>query len=436
VLLFTARVTQERYYGSINRDFLLKFRLVSPGYIFRKNCLQPLQLSAFTLVSPLGAGTEATLNALHAGQSGLAHCDFLDVDLDTYVGRVNGLEDLPVRSDLAAYDCRNNRLAQLGLEQDNFTEAVAVARQRYGRERIGVFLGTSTSGILDTELAYRQRNPETGALPESFNYEGSHSCYSVADYVQRVLDLAGPAMVVSTACSSSAKVFGTAARMIQAGLCDAAIVGGVDSLCLTTLYGFNSLGLVSSRPCRPYDAERDGISIGEAAGFVLLEKTAAKIDPDSVMLLGIGESSDAYHMSTPHPEGAGALLAIQAALHSAGLTSGDIDYINLHGTGTKSNDAAEDQAVFNVFGGNTPCSSTKGATGHMLGAAGVSEAIISALCLQHGFMPGGLNTEHIDPALKSAYLLKNKQQKVNFVLSNSFGFGGNNCSLILGRVSR
>jgi len=396
--------------------------------------LQPLQLSTFTLATPLGSGVSATLDALRTGRLGLSRCDFLDIDLDTYVGRIRGLEDRPVRVDLAAYDCRNNRLAQLGLEQDNFTEAVAAARQRYGRERIGVFLGTSTSGILDTELAYRQRAPETGALPESYNYEGSHSCYSLADYVQRVLDLAGPAMVVSTACSSSAKVFGSAARMIQAGLCDAAIVGGVDSLCLTTLYGFNSLGLVSSRPCRPFGVDRDGISIGEAAAFVLLEKAIPKNNPDSVMLLGIGESSDAYHMSTPHPEGAGARLAIQAALHAAGLTSDDIDYINLHGTGTKANEAAEDQAVFNIFGGNTPCSSTKGATGHLLGAAGVCGAIISALCIQHDFMPGGLNTEHIDPALKSAYLLKNKQQKVNFVLSNSLGFGGSNCSLVLGKV--
>ena len=401
--------------------------------------MQPLQFSAFTLVSPLGAGINATLDALRAGHSGLVRCDFLDVDLDTYVGRVSGLEDMPVRADLAAYDCRNNRLAQLGLEQGNFTEAVTVARQRYGRERIGVFLGTSTSGILDTELAYRQRDPETGALPKSFNYEGSHSCYSVADYVQRVLDLAGPALVVSTACSSSAKVFGTAARMIQAGLCDAAIVGGVDSLCLTTLYGFNSLGLVSSRPCRPFDAERDGISIGEAASFVLLEKTSALMNsplaaPDAVMLLGVGESSDAYHMSSPHPEGEGARLAIQAALQSAGLTSDDIDYINLHGTGTKANDAAEDKAVFNTFGSDTPCSSTKGATGHLLGAAGVTEAIICALSIQHGFMPGGLNTGHIDPTLKSAYLLKNKQQTLNFVLSNSLGFGGSNCSLVFGRM--
>lgn len=398
--------------------------------------MQPLQFSAFTLVSPLGSGLNATLDALRAGKSGLARCDFLDVHLDTYIGRISGLEEHPVRSALAVYDCRNNRLAQLGLEQDNFAEAVESARVRYGRERIGIFLGTSTSGILETELAYRKRDPETGDLPASFNYSGSHSCYSVADFVQHALDLAGPSMVVSTACSSSAKVFGCASRMIKAGLCDAAIVGGVDSLCFTTLYGFNSLGLVSSRPCRPFDAERNGISIGEAAGFVLLEKDTARSNPDAVMLLGIGESSDAYHMSTPHPEGKGAQKAIQESLQTAGLSAGDIDYINLHGTGTKSNDAAEDQAVFSVFGSRTPCSSTKGATGHLLGAAGVAEAIISALCIQHGIMPGGLNTQTLDPALRSQYLLQNKQQTVSRVLSNSLGFGGSNCSLVLGRRSR
>lgn len=398
--------------------------------------MQPLKLSAYTLVSPLGAGTAATLDALRAGKCGLAHCSFLDVDLDTYIGRINGLEDRAVRPDLTDYDCRNNRLAQLGLEQDNFIEAVDSARDRYGRERIGLFLGTSTSGILETELAYRNRDPVTGDLPASFNYFGSHSCYSVADFAQRVLGLAGPSMVVSTACSSSAKVFGCAARMIEAGLCDAAVIGGVDSLCFTTLYGFNSLGLVSSLPCRPFDAERNGISIGEAAGFVLLEKAAANAGPDAVMLLGVGESSDAYHMSSPHPEGRGAQQAIQDALQTAGLTAGDIDYINLHGTGTKANDAAEDQAVFNVFGGGTPCSSTKGATGHLLGAAGVAEAIISALCIRHGFMPGGLNTRTLDPTLRSHYLMQNSRQTVNRVLSNSLGFGGSNCSLVIGKAGR
>ncbi|HET7833280.1 MAG TPA: beta-ketoacyl-[acyl-carrier-protein] synthase family protein [Gallionella sp.] len=398
--------------------------------------MQPLHLSAFTLVTPLGAGVSATLAALRAGHSGLTHCNFLDVDLETYIGRIPGLEEHPVRGDLAPYDCRNNRLAQLAVEQDGFAAAVGAARERYDRRRIGVFLGTSTSGVLSTELAYRQRDPVTGALPPDFNFTGTQNCFSVADYVQRVLDLAGPAVVVSTACSSSAKVFANAARMIEAGLCDAAVVGGVDSLCLTTLYGFNSLGLVSIRPCRPFDVDRDGISIGEAAGFVLLEKAMPQSDPNSVMLLGVGESSDAHHMSTPHPEGAGACLAMRAALDAAGLSPADIDYINLHGTGTKANDASEDGAVCKVFGRYTPCSSTKGATGHLLGAAGVSEAIIAALCIRHGFMPGGLNIGVLDPALQSNYLLQNREQPVNRVLSNSLGFGGSNCSLVLGRCGK
>ncbi len=403
---------------------------------WKESRLQPLQLSAFTLVTPLGVGVSATLAALRAGRSGLTRCDFLDVDLETWIGRIHGIEEQSVPAALASYDCRNNRLAQIGLEQDNFAATVAAARERYGRRRIGVFLGTSTSGVLSTELAYRQRDPATGALPPDFNFTGTQNCFSVADYVQRALDLAGPAVVVSTACSSSAKVFGNAVRMIQAGLCDAAVVGGVDSLCLTTLYGFNSLGLVSNRPCRPFDVERDGISIGEAAGFVLLEKAEQRNGPDSILLLGVGESSDAHHMSTPHPEGAGARRAMQSALDAAGLLPADIDYINLHGTGTKANDASEDRAVCEVFGRGTPCSSTKGATGHLLGAAGVSEAIIAALCIRHGFMLGGVNTGTLDPALQSKYLLKNREQSVNYVLSNSLGFGGSNCSLVLGRSGK
>jgi 3-oxoacyl-[acyl-carrier-protein] synthase-1 len=234
---------------------------------------------------------------------------------------------------------------------------------------------------------------------------------------------------VSSACSSSAKVFGNAARMIAAGLCDAAVVGGVDSLCLTTLYGFNSLELLSREPCRPFDARRDGISIGEGAGFALLEKSAK---PGKTSLLGIRESSDAHHMSTPHPQGLGARLAMERALASAGLRAGDIDYINLHGTASKTNDAAEDKAVCDVFGRSTPASSTKGSTGHLLGAAGITEAIIALLAIEHGWMPGSVHTQTLDPGLGSRYLVENVEAGVNRALSNSFGFGGSNCSLVLG----
>src|SRR5712671_955599 len=219
--------------------------------------------------------------------------------------------------------------------------------------------------------------------------------------------------------------------MIAAGVCDAAVVGGVDSLCLMTLYGFHSLGLTSAGPCRPYDVDRDGISIGEGGGFALIER-ATRVEPGAILLLGVGESSDAYHMSTPHPEGLGARMAMQQALHSAGLEPPDIDYVNLHGTATKSNDASEDKAVLEVFGPRTPCSSTKGATGHLLGAAGITEAIVSILAIEHDLMPGSANTRSVDPALKSNYLLENKRAKVSRALSNSFGFGGSNCSLVLG----
>jgi 3-oxoacyl-[acyl-carrier-protein] synthase I len=221
--------------------------------------------------------------------------------------------------------------------------------------------------------------------------------------------------------------------MMAAGVCDAVVVGGVDSLCLSTLYGFNSLGLVSRFPCRPYDAERDGISVGEGAGFVLIERAAAADSANAMLLLGVGESSDAYHMSTPHPEGLGAKLAMQRALDSAGVRADEIDYINLHGTATKSNDSSEGKAVADVFGCGVACSSTKGWTGHLLGAAGITEAIIAMLAVEHGFIPGSVNTQRLDPAIAIDYRIENGAGNIRRALSNSFGFGGSNCSLVLGR---
>ncbi|TCV87466.1 beta-ketoacyl-[acyl-carrier-protein] synthase family protein [Sulfurirhabdus autotrophica] len=395
--------------------------------------MQPLVISRTAIVNSLGAGLAATANALRDRRSGLAPCAFENVALNTYVGQVAGLENERIRPDLAEYDCRNNRLAQVGLQQDGFAESIEAAIQKYGADRIGVFMGTSTSGILQTELAYRRRDSESGALPADFHYAQTQNTFSLADFVQRYFGLKGPSVVVSSACSSTAKVFGNAARMIAAGVCDAAIVGGVDTLCLTTLYGFNSLGLVSQSPCRPYDVNRDGISLGEGAGFALLEKQSTQ-SAGEMLLLGIGESSDAYHMSTPHPEGMGAKLAIQSALNAAGLRPEDIDYVNLHGTSTKSNDASEDKAVYGVFGAKTPCSSTKGWTGHLLGAAGITEAIISMLAIENSLIPGSLNTLDLDPELKSNYQINNLAIPVNRVVSNSFGFGGSNCSLVLGRA--
>jgi 3-oxoacyl-[acyl-carrier-protein] synthase-1 len=393
-----------------------------------------LVLKDYTATSCLGHGRPATLDALRSQRGGLAPCTFDSSAIDTWTGEVAGVDDVRLPQSLRRFDCRNNRLAHLGLQQDGFEDSVARSVGRWGRRRIGVFLGTSTSGILHTELAYRRRDPVTGALPDDFNYAGTQNSFSVADFTRQALGIEGPAAVICSACSSSAKVFGSARRLIEADVIDAAVVGGVDSLCLTTLYGFNSLQLTSRGPCKPFDAARDGISISEAAAFGLLERAPDSLDTNAVLLTGVGESSDAYHMSSPHPEGLGARAAMLAALQAAGLEPGEIGYINLHGTGTMSNDSAESRAVTSVFGNDVPGSSTKGATGHALGAAGALEAVICALALKHEFAPGGLNTRNLDPSLTLRYLTENRPGALAHVLSNSFGFGGTNCSLIFGRA--
>lgn len=393
--------------------------------------MTPLAITATTVVSALGRGKAATLAALRDARSGLRRNDPPDATLATFIGRVDGLEGASVAPGFEAYDCRNNRLAQLALEQDGFIAAVTAARARYGAARIGVYLGTTSSGILEVENAYRHRDPQTGALPAGIRFAEVFNLYSVSRYVREVLHLDGPALVVSAACASSAKVFASARRAIAAGLCDAAIVGGVETLCLTTMHGFAALGLLSDRPCRPCDRDRNGISLGEGAGFALLEAEPA--GPYEFAFLGYGESSDAYHMSTPHPEGRGAALAILAALAMAGLAPGEIGYVNLHGTGTPSNDAAEDAAVCRVLGPAVPRSSTKGATGHALGAAGIVEAVITLSCLADGFLPGTINTTQVDPAIRGRVLLEGRTAQVKLALSNSLGFGGSNCSLIFGK---
>ncbi|WP_066158357.1 beta-ketoacyl-[acyl-carrier-protein] synthase family protein [Hydrogenophaga pseudoflava] len=393
--------------------------------------MTPLALSAYTLTTCLGRGIDATREALRAERSALAPCAFETVQLDTWIGEVAGVDDQRLPEALARYDCRNNRLTLMGLETDGFGDRVREATARYGADRVGVFLGTSTAGILQTELAYRHRDPATGALPDDFHYRTTHNAFSLAEFTRDHFGLTGMAMAISTACSSSAKVFAAAARQLALGTIDAAIVGGVDTLCLTTLYGFASLQLTSKNPCRPYDASRDGISIGEGAAFALLERNTAPVS-GTVMLLGVGESSDAYHMSSPHPEGLGARMAMEAALRSAGLTPGDIDYINLHGTATPANDAAEGKAVSALFGDTVPGNSTKGYMGHTLGAAGAIEALICAMALTDGRLPGSPGTGALDPSIPIRYQLHGEDRALRHALSNSFGFGGSNCSLVLG----
>jgi len=394
--------------------------------------VKALPVTALGIATALGVGARAHRDALRTGRSGLLHQGFETAELDTWLGVAPGLAGPEAGAGLAEADCRNNRLARLALHSDGFQDRVQESIARWGAERIGVFLGTSTSGILQTEIAYRHREPSGGALPAWLHYAETHNTYSVARWVRGALGIAGPAHVASTACSSSAKVFATAARMIALGLLDAAVVGGVDSLCMTTLYGFQSLELLSPEICRPWDADRRGLSLGEGGAFALLERDAPS--PPQAWLLGCGESSDAHHMSSPHPEGQGAAVAMRAALADAGLAPRDVDYLNLHGTGTPGNDAAEDAGVCAVFGDTLPCSSTKGYTGHTLGAAGGVEAVLAMLAMQDGWMPAGLNVRRPDPALHAAYLLAPRAASLRTVASNSFGFGGSNACLIFGAV--
>jgi 3-oxoacyl-[acyl-carrier-protein] synthase-1 len=390
--------------------------------------MKPLAILSYTVTSALGRGRDAHFAALRAERTGLTQEAFEDALLPCWIGAVAGLESVALPKEFAAFDCRNNRLADLALRQDGFLEAVAAARTKYGAQRVGVFIGTSTSGVRHTELAYRERAMQNSdSLPDWFDYRTTQNTFSIADYVRVRLGLAGIAVAVSAACASSAKVFGSAARAIEAGFCDAAVVGGVDSLCLTTLYGFNALQLVSADICRPADAARHGLSIGEAGGFALLTPRPAA---GAAACLGVGETSDAHHMSQPRPDGAVAALAMSRALGA--LPRERLSYINLHGTATPANDAAEDAAVTSLFGLKLPCSSTKGWTGHTLGAAGIVEVAISLLAIEHGFMPRSLNTRELDPRLRAAVLLEARAARVEYVLSNSFGFGGTNCSVLLG----
>ena len=389
-----------------------------------------LAMTAFTATSAMGTGLAATRAALHGRRGGLAPCDLPGMPDGIWVGRVPGLEAVALPEGLRRYDGRNHRLAELGLAQDGFIGAVQAAAARFGTHRVAVVLGTSTSGIAETEAAYARRD-EAGRLPADFDFAHTHDLYALPRYVRARLELKGPAVAISTACTSGARSFLEAQTLIASGLCDAAVVGGVDTLCRMTLHGFHSLELLSRAACRPCAADRDGISIGEAAGFALLMR-AEDAPAGGVALLGAGASADGHHMSSPHPEGLGAVTAMRAALDAAG--GGPVDYINLHGTGTRANDAMEGNAVRALFGDRVPCSSTKGWTGHTLGASGALEAVIAAICVADGLVPGCLGVEVPDPGFGVDVAVENRRAPVRRVLSNSFGFGGSNCALVIGQA--
>lgn len=390
---------------------------------------RPLGLVAMGIVCPLGMGKAETASGLFAGsRAGLVQRGDLIPAREIYVGAVDGaLPAVP-----SSYAARNNRLMLAALEE--IREEVENAARRFGRARIAVILGTSTSGVAEGESAFAAYRA-TGGWPAGFDYR-LQELGGLAAFVAHALALSGPAYTIATACSSSAKVFATARRLIEAGLCDAAVVGGADSLCRTTPNGFGALEALSRGLSTPFSRNRDGINIGEAAAAFLVTREEAP-----VTLLGIGETSDAHHMSAPDPDGRGAMAAMQAALADAGLAPSEIDYVNLHGTGTPLNDSMEGLAIATLFGLDVPCSSTKGMTGHTLGAAGACEAAFLWLALQPDFASGRL-PPHVwdgvrDPAIPAIRLVEagaaRPAGKPTAMMSNSFAFGGSNVSLILGR---
>ncbi len=393
--------------------------------------MTPVAVSAITVSTALGGGLAAQREALRQGRSGLRRNDFGSAPRLGWIGRVDGVETTTLPPALADWECRNNRLAWLGLQQDGFLDRVHAARERHGARRVALLLGTSTASIGATEEAYRHLDGD-GRFPADLRRPAVHTPHSLAAFVAAVLALEGPCLTISTACSSSAKVFASAARLLALDLADAAVVGGVDSLCDNVLFGFNALELISPAACRPFDADRDGISIGEAAGFALLERIDAA--PRAPRLLGYGEASDAWHMSAPHPDGHGAELALDAALARAGLDAAQVDYVNLHGTASRANDGMEAALLARRFPATTRASSTKGFTGHTLGAAGIVEAAIALQAIEQGFVPGNIGTSTPDPACGAQFAWQGEERWVDVALSHSFGFGGNNACLLFGRA--
>lgn len=412
-----------------NRQNRCPARIIAESFI--SHSATDCRLTAWTQVSAVGHGLAALDDALDARRSGLRRNDFPGSQVDTWIGRIEGPEALRW-TDEPAWESRNNALIRLGLAADDFRDRVALAREQFGPTRIGVLIGTSTSSIGRTESAFGDGGAERFA--ENYRQPEVHNPASPSAYVAHCTGLQGPQLTISTACASSARVFASAARWLQAGFVDAVLVGGVDSLCHSVLAGFQSLELTAPRPCRPFDAHREGINIGEAVGFALVT-TSERAPTAGIRLAGHGESSDAFHMSQPPPQGEGAQRSMRAALSRAGLEGHEIGYANLHGTASQANDAAEADALAAVLPETVVASSTKGWTGHTLGAAGILETVITLQVLQRGRLPGTLNLESPDHALAFPIAANNTERDLRYAMTNSFGFGGNNCSLVFERCT-
>lgn len=390
-----------------------------------------LYLNDLGMLSALGADREEIFRRLQAGdRSGL----ILNEEFGSqpvYVGEV--LTSLPtIESKYSVYDCKNNQLLLAALSQIKSTVDLMI--KRYGADRVGVVIGTSTSGVRNTELALASV-AKNNIKPEQFHYK-QQQLAGGADFLAHILGVKGPAYAISTACSSSGKAFASARRLIKLGLCDAVIVGGADTLCRYTVHGFDALASVSAEKCKPFGKHRDGINLSEAVALFVISKEEGEIQ-----LQGIGSTSDAYHFSAPDPDGGSVITAMQTALAEANKTADEIDYINMHGTATPLNDAMESKAVNQVFGNKVAVSSTKGMTGHALGAAAALELGICWMLLSgsndQGLLIPNINDDVLDETLPSlSYVNQGKKlgRKINSCQSNSFAFGGNNISIVVART--
>ena len=388
-----------------------------------------IEVIDYASTSSVGQSLPELRESLLNFKSGLVKNCVPGSEIDTWIGRVSQIDEV---EDLGIWQSRNNALAALGLEQGDILQTISKLVKKWGSARIGVIIGSSTSSIDRTEQAYADL--ESGVLKSQYRQPLVHNPNAPAMFVAHYTGISGPALTINTACSSSAKVFASGARWLESNLVDVVLVGGIDTLCLSVLHGFHSLQLLSAEPCMPFDRDRNGINLGEASGFALLQRAGDTDFSSGIGLKGYGESSDAYHMSHPHPEGLGARRSICQALDRAGLEPSNIDYINLHGTSSRANDLIEGRLVSELFPKTTLCSSTKAWTGHTLGAAGITEAVIAMDVLKTELIPGSKNLNNLDEALDFSISAEHVRRVCNYVMSNSFGFGGNNCTLVFGKL--
>ncbi len=400
---------------------------------------EPVYLSALGMTCAAGDGVASVLANLRRGAApGMIATDRWTPGQSLTVGEVRA--ELPALDGFPlAHRSRNNRLA---LHTSRQIEAdLRRTVSEFGAARVGVVVGTTTSGMAEAEAAFQSLH-ERGSFPPGFAY-AQMELGSPAEFLALAWGLRGPAFTVSTACSSSAKALAAARRLLRLGACDAVLVGGVDTLCTFTLRGFSALGALSPEPCLPFSPNRKGINIGEAAAFFVLRREGSRggsagAQGRLVLLLGAGETSDAHNISAPLPGGEGARDAMKSALGEAGVAPYQIGYVNLHGTGTAQNDAMEARAMHAVFPEGVACSSTKSLTGHTLGAAGALEAGICWALLAEGGkagLPPQINDGAVDPELGPLRLIRPGDcpaAPIRYALSNVFGFGGTNVSLLLG----